>query len=213
MVFLVIARYNEPLHWVDRINPSMCPYIVYNKGYNDIPSHYNVVNVPNDGREAETYLRYIIDNYESLNGHILFCQGNPFDHMEKIVIGTESQGLNSCKGGEIDFLDFIHTFTPNSDFTALGPWFACDMFGQPHFCHDLKYEMDIMFNNFDKQCLWFVQGAQFIVSANAIRRRPLSFYKRILSRGQHLGLNLYAYILERMWFYIFDASLQHIITQ
>lgn len=207
MIRLVIARYNEPLHWVQRINPYMCPYIIYNKGSNDIPSYYNYVNVPNDGREAETYLRYIIEHYDSLNGHIMFCQGNPFDHMEKIVIGTESLGMNSCKGGENDFLDFIHTFKPNSDFTPLGSWYACNLLGQPHFGHDMKYEMDIMFSNFDNVCLWFVQGAQFIVSADAIRRRPLSFYKKLLTRGQEIGLNKYAYILERR-FYIFDSSLK-----
>jgi len=208
MLHLVIARYNEPLKWIQKIDPSKCSYVVYNKGNEDLPADYNVVNVPNEGREAETYLRYIIDNYDNLNGYIMFCQGNPFDHMEKLVVGTERLGMNSSKGCENDILDFMNTFEPNTDFTPLGSWFACNIQGHPHFNHNMKFEMDHMFTNFKKQYIWFVQGAQFIVSADAIHRRPLSFYKKLLARGREVGLNHFAYVLERMWFYIFNPSLK-----
>jgi len=208
---IVIARYNEPIDWIQKIDPSLSPHVIYNKGNDDLPSHFNVVKVPNEGREAETYLRYIIDNYDQLEGEILFCQGNPFDHMERTIIGTERLGMNSSKGCENDLMDFMNTFHPNTGFTALGPWYACTLDGHPHFHHNMKHEMDLMFNNFDKECLWFVQGAQFIVSANDITRRPLSFYKKLLSRGQQVGLNFYAYILERMWFYIFHSSFEHCV--
>jgi hypothetical protein len=127
--------------------------------------------------------------------------------MEKLVVGTERLGMNSSKGCENDILDFMNTFEPNTDFTALGSWFACNIQGQPHFNHNMKFEMDHMFTNFHTQYIWFVQGAQFIVSADAILRRPVSFYKKLLTRGRKVGLNHFAYVLERMWFYIFNPSL------
>ena len=36
--------------------------------------------LPNKGREADTYLNYIIDNYENLADKNIFAQGDPFHH-------------------------------------------------------------------------------------------------------------------------------------
>lgn len=75
---IVVARYNETLNFLDII-PNDVTYTIYNKGEDNI-SFPNVINVPNIGREAETYLRYIIDNYENLPDNIIFCQGSPNGH-------------------------------------------------------------------------------------------------------------------------------------
>jgi hypothetical protein len=40
-----------------------------------------VLNLPNVGREADTYLRHIVQNYEGCLADVtVFCQGNPFEH-------------------------------------------------------------------------------------------------------------------------------------
>jgi hypothetical protein len=47
-------------------------YVVYDKSK----------DIPNVGREAETYLRYIIENYNCLPEYVAFLQGHPFDHLK-----------------------------------------------------------------------------------------------------------------------------------
>ena len=80
---IVSPLYNEAeslpeLHsWIKNI-------IVFNKGNDDVNIKYtdkiNVISIENVGREGETYLQYIINNYDSLPEHIWFIQANPFEH-------------------------------------------------------------------------------------------------------------------------------------
>jgi hypothetical protein len=208
---IVIARYNEDLSWVNFINPCKMEHIIYNKGPDNIQPHYNVTKLDNIGKEAETYLQHIIQNYDNLHNddYIMFCQGTPFDHMEQIIIGRERNGLNSGKGNPYEIVDFMNLYKPDIGFTPLGCWFACDHFAAPHFSHNMKEEFDMMFKNFDDPLIWFVQGAQFIVSTNRILHRPLSFYKKLLSRAIEVGQDTYAHVLERSWFYIFNPAFKH----
>ncbi len=72
---IVVARYNEDISW---LNPVQQHCIVYNKG-----KPLNISNekfLPNVGRESETYLRYIIDNYDNLPEVVVFTQADIEDH-------------------------------------------------------------------------------------------------------------------------------------
>ena len=75
---VVISRYNEPLDWISGIE---CDYIIYNKGEEienpDIPKE-KILNVPNEGREAETFLRYIVSNYNNLPEFLAYQHQNTF---------------------------------------------------------------------------------------------------------------------------------------
>ena len=82
---IVVSRYSENLDWINELleNTWICKVIVYNKGSDDI--HFDnekveIIKIPNIGREGETYLRYIIDNYDTLPARVWFTQGNPFEH-------------------------------------------------------------------------------------------------------------------------------------
>ena len=59
---LVVAKYKENINWILDLGYS---YTVYNKG--DVCDDIYTINVPNHGRESETYLRYIKDNYNEIN--------------------------------------------------------------------------------------------------------------------------------------------------
>lgn len=82
---LVINRYNENLQWINDISnkPFIKKIIVYNKGNiipYDLDNKIKIINVENIGREGETYLSFIIDNYDNLVENIWFLQADPFDH-------------------------------------------------------------------------------------------------------------------------------------
>lgn len=73
---LVVARYNENIDWLKN---TALNYIIFNKGEANLPLWVkNEIKLPNIGREAHTYLTYIILNYDNLPEHSVFVQGNPF---------------------------------------------------------------------------------------------------------------------------------------
>ena len=66
---LVVARYNEDISWLNRIN---FDFVIYNKGLDDIP--YSYIRLRNVGHETDTYINYIISNYNNLPDIVVFCQ-------------------------------------------------------------------------------------------------------------------------------------------
>jgi len=77
---IIVAHYNEDLSWLDKIKTN---HIVYSKGFTN--SKYSSYTLPNVGREADTYLYYIVNNYYNLDNDIIFLQGNPFDHCPDVI--------------------------------------------------------------------------------------------------------------------------------
>ena len=79
---IVIARYNESLDWLDTcLTPQQRRSVwIYNKGPDSVSSQ--IKTLPNVGREAHTYLTYIIENYDNLPERVYFLQGDPFPHLQ-----------------------------------------------------------------------------------------------------------------------------------
>jgi hypothetical protein len=80
--FFVIARYKENTNWLSA-RDYLKNGILYNKGEDDIVYEGQVIkssNFPDWGRESETYIRFILENYSSLPPYIVFTQADPFDH-------------------------------------------------------------------------------------------------------------------------------------
>jgi hypothetical protein len=94
----IIARYNEDIEWTLDLDGDI---IIYNKGndwpWEDIPR----VDVENYGREAETFIRSIIECYEMIDNYdcVSFAQGNPFDHDDDPL-----ESINEYNSDKIVFL-------------------------------------------------------------------------------------------------------------
>lgn len=94
----IIARYNEDISWAKSLESDI---FIYNKGENwdwdDIPR----ADIPNYGRESETYVRAILEFYDLLDEYsvVAFLQGNPFDHYDFPV-----ESINNCQSHMIQFL-------------------------------------------------------------------------------------------------------------
>jgi len=76
---LVVARFGENLDWVDAFDN----YTIYNKGNDDLKESHrtNSLRLPNVGREAHSYIHHIIENYDSLEDILIFCQGTYLPHI------------------------------------------------------------------------------------------------------------------------------------
>lgn len=179
-VGVVIARYLEDVYWLHDLNPNYKIYL-YNKG-DYIATPY--ISLPNVGREAHTYLYHIIENYDNLDEFTVFIQADPFDH------GVSYNLMN--------FLDFSKDFIP----FICPDYLSCNENCHPHWEYDLisfcnKYEIkyEIPFK--------FIQGAQFCVRENLIRKHKKSFYVNLLESLNDENPDE-AYALERVWYYIFN---------
>jgi DNA-directed RNA polymerase subunit F len=78
---LICARYKENINWLLPLKDDLIT--IYNKGDDDLylfPKD-KIVKLENLGREGGTYLYHIIQNYDNLDEHTIFIQGNPIDHI------------------------------------------------------------------------------------------------------------------------------------
>jgi len=74
---IVVSRYNEDIKW---LIPFKLITIIYNKGDEDLNLNFNIIKLPNIGRESHTYLHHIINNYDNLKDRTIFIQGKINDH-------------------------------------------------------------------------------------------------------------------------------------
>lgn len=184
-VLVVIAKYREDMAWVKELP---CEYKIYDKDK----------DIPNVGREAETYLRYIIENYDNLPDHVVFLQGHPFDHLMERNINFLNRCIRSANNSDVTIpLNYVVQERVNV-YTRTRESFKA-LFDSP-----LSDTVSIC------------SGAQFIVPKSCILNRKKEFYEVIMkvmvdvNNTQYLMTNCLVcpWTIERMWLYIFDKSIK-----
>lgn len=195
---LVVARYQEKLDWLRSLTAiSSRPDIwIYNKGTPGELSDLHgvggvfVQDVPNRGREAETYLRYLeqVGHSTAVDG-VAFIQGNPLDH---------------CPDLNAQLKAWIDRPVP---WMPLGHYCTCDVNGMPQHLLPIAKSYAQFFPTppDGPRSFTFVVGAQFIVSAERLRARKLEDYQKLRSfvdreavPGERFS-PIEPYIMERLW--------------
>ena len=162
----VIARYNEDVIWKDKFPSSF----VVQKGE----------HLPNEGREPCSYLWYIIENYDLLEGNYLFTQGNPNETPE-IFTHTYTDDFYWFKGREVTY--------------------KCDLRGIP------QDNIDIV--SFLKECnltytldyIVFNGCCTFSINAKDIKKNTKEYYQSIYNAILKVPRGEYAF--ERLVRHIF----------
>lgn len=213
---IVVARYNENVNWIDCVCENRYNIFVYNKGSDSIPQEY--MKIKNVGREAQTYLQYIITNYNNLPRAVIFLQGDPFAHSYNIelLLNTPIYGDNvgivhnpklgrNTKNHE-NFIKFLNTHE-----------FGDEIFGFGHYHGDVGHMIErehiskmisTSQNSLPFQSS-YNQGAQYYVPKKYITSKPLTFWSTLMSLGAQENFNgvdthsFFAETLERMWLEIF----------
>lgn len=192
MYGLVVARYNEDISWIDEIDLNKIKVYLYNKGpkIEHIRKGIYYEEIPNVGRESETYLYHIEKNYHDLDEKIVFTQGRFKDHCGSIQ--NLLRMYDSTPWGS-------HRYEKN---------FRLDVY-----CTKLEKERDNL--NFSQWMDKYVEVLKsntirlkyngiFGVSKNKILSRKLEYYKDTL-RPQLQSFNPeVGHYFERAWFYIFN---------
>jgi hypothetical protein len=214
-VEVVVARYQERVEWTRKVPPS-ARVTIYDKGGDLGPLRRRfgtppeIRQLPNLGREAQTYLRHILDCYDSLAPITLFCQGHPFDHasdLHQVLRGVAAgrstprmaDGSEPIPGG-FRWLGFIIdtddargrrlfvNWSKNEDRRELRADLFCEaLFGAPA-----------------PEWLRFYPGGQFLVTAERVRARPREFYERALALSESFPDA--AHCFERTWDRIFGVE-------
>lgn len=168
---IVVARFNEDVTWLEQLNHEV---VVYNKG-TPVPGW---INIENKGREGETFLRYILENYHKLPELVGFVQGRPFDHCPDTV-----SVINSARG-----------FQPIGKM-CLDPPGDCGWTDGIN--ETLQKIMGIK-----RKRLEFCGGAQYMVPREMIRSKPFQWWKSTYSlyNAHHAS----PWVFERLWPYIWE---------
>jgi hypothetical protein len=219
---LVIARYREDLSWLREIG---LPCVVYNKGPelapSTLPPGAEVVNLPNVGREAHTYLTHILAHYHELPRHTALLQGNPFTHLAPPP-SNEEDIQETPQGLRKRLLELAHKDTP---FAGLA-WFRlrCDGLGRPHDLADPAKQgrwkgwgKDIPVARTFAALFQAPAPQEFIargvtgnmlVRADRILARPEAFYRRALElvAADPDDADNTGHALERLWQLVFSGA-------
>ncbi|RYX84996.1 DUF3431 domain-containing protein [bacterium] len=196
-VELVVAHYAESLAWL-RKTPASLQRTVIDK--NPDETFPDAIALPNIGREAHSYLHFLLSRYESLSDVTVFCQGHPFDHafdfhttLRQLAQSTESVENFLWLGHIIDTDDA-------KGHTLFRGWSK----------NDDGHELDM--NGFHSALLGtqgpaeytFKLGAQFVVTKETILSRPLAFWERAMKVA--IEFPDAAHCFERSWDKVFGVE-------
>jgi hypothetical protein len=158
---IVVARYTEDIGYLNDVDN----VVIYNKG---TPlEQKNVINRPNIGRESETYLYHIINNYNNLPDYLILIQGSPFYHMNGINpnnFSTELLKLINKRVVSIEPL-FTNLHTENHCF-------------YPSIKTREYYSFLINPTSIPDK-MQFAAGCQYIIPKECILKNGIDFYKKI----------------------------------
>ena len=194
---LVVAHYNEDLRWLRNIPPQIRT-TVYDK--NPEQGHPGAKLLPNVGREAHTYLHHICARYETLAPLSVFCQGKPFDHCFDFRKTLRELVQNPAEVSGFRWLGHIIDTDDKRGLRLYVPWSK----------NLERHELDIagfhraLFGQEGPEHYVFQLGAQFAITSELVRSRPLSFYQHALEVS--IEFPDAAHCFERTWDKVFGVA-------
>ena len=178
----VVCRFKEDLDWVKGLS---IPYTIYNKGEKDI--NYPFIESENIGRESETFIRFIVENYEKLPNTLVFLQGNPFSHLRI-------------------FTDEIKRYQENTLISLSDTFKVDNLEGCPSECSlPIQKYIVTYLPMIQKKYFMFGTGAQYIVPKESIVNKPREWWE-ILHKSHYIEKRT-PWILERLWMDIFNLQI------
>jgi hypothetical protein len=201
---LVIARYNEEVDWINQLN--FDKIFIYNKGNSlttDLKKPIIFQQLKNWGRESDTYLHHIINNYYDLSDITIFVQGHPFDHCPEIMHFLSLESMSKIIDYLISIYESVDSYFDENivglghcwEFNILDDW------DKYLWLSSILQVMEITngkrFIPLGHKALW---GAQFAVSKKAIQKYSYNQYKQIKAISDE---NYYLpWGMEKYWLYL-----------
>jgi hypothetical protein len=202
---IIVARYNEDITW---LKSEMRNCIIYNKG-NPLFIE-NEIFLENVGRESETYLHYIITNYDNLPDVVVFTQARISDHKGSddvnYLINIKNEALKYSKSQNF----FIHYDEGGKCIHYDKTWnlkedgyYLKDNYKNNKPITFLEwFETNIDINYPDPNYIY--NSAIFAVKKENIINKPIEYYKKLILEVNHHINSTEGHFFERSWYYIFN---------
>ena len=204
---IVVARYNEDIGWFKH---EMDNCIIYNKG---VPLNIqNEVLINNLGRESETYLQYIIANYDTLPDVVVFTQARISDHVkvhDKLgwLISLKNEALiHSTSQNFLVHDDKVKTRNLDWDKDwnlRHGKYYLQDNYKNNQPLIFIDWFTQHIGPNYSTPTKIYVNGL-FAVKKELILANPIEYYKRLILELNHHINSTEGHFFERSWYYIFN---------
>ena len=197
---IVTAHYKEDLNW---LLDSEYPVVVCDKpGASPMPFQADptcTLSI-NRGREASSFLKFIIENYDSLPHFVAFLHGHE-NANHQLLPFPRLEGIRRAKKHH-HYISLNALMSSKRIGRKHGGHVALQKYWDSHF-RDIFDGMDF------PEHMRFMCCAQFIVSRHAIRRHPRAVYKRlydlVMDPGNGSDWALGAAI-EFVWHMLFGES-------
>jgi hypothetical protein len=195
---IVIARYNENISWANDYEN----VVIYNKGEN-VETKHSIIVADNIGKEAHTYLQYVIDNYHDLPDVVAFMQGDPFYHISSLWV---EEKITPDLFNDYFFNNIENGFSKNWVYGRM-------MHFAPPYCVDwfkMRIDKEDKVNVENMKIFW---AACFSVTKEQILKRPYTFYQELHQQFNDDDRHVenynrtdwtLAHWFERSWYYIFN---------
>lgn len=158
---LVITRFDEDISWSDNYKKFRT---IYNKGKNDLICE--CIQRPNFGRDGETIIHHIIENWEKLADITFFAQGAINDRNDQILDMNDVQNYVNCT--DIYISKNVRCGPPGNE-------------NYYNFPKNLKEIWNEFFNEpYSRDYRWS-PGMWVCVSKEMIKNVPLEKYKLLMS--------------------------------
>lgn len=209
---IVVARYNESIEW---LNSEIHNCLIYNKG--EKLNVENEIMLNNIGRESETYLNYIITNYDNLPDVVVFTQAKISDHIDEnkddisYLLKLKEQAFNNNKSTPNVIYPYLH----NQKWWG-NKWNINDD-GSYALQNNYLNNMPIIFEDWFKQHInpiypnpiFIYANGIFAVKKELILNNPIDYYKKLILQVNHHINSTEGHFFERSWYYIFkDIKLE-----
>jgi len=218
---IVISVFEEDISWIDNLPKELYNHIhIYNKGGPKKYSFTNstVIDIPNVGYEAGTYLYHIINNYNNLATTTLFLPGTAWTrgykrHKMIKTIHALAKGRDSASVGyNTEFLlsigtlyNYIATLNAEKEFRIKSYEYSNEI-NRMHSSDSKLVEAVIHpYGNWFKDMFKDEKGIRcltyngiFAASKHNILKRSREFYQRLLRQIDYTQSEVGHYI-ERSW--------------
>ena len=205
---LIIARFDEDLKWLEKYNNFKIT--IYNKG-NKIPEHSfeNIYEIKNVGRESQTWLYHIVNNYNKLDDINIFLQGriddlgcmaftNPNLYLENI----DKYGFVASRYGLLTPFHWKYNVGIEKDKRYKKSWerneISKSRYGFRKFSKMLFPKIPIFVAT--------SYGGCFAVRKELILKYELDFYSELLEILSKDKNPIEGHYLERLWCYLFTNN-------
>ena len=200
---IVVARYNENISWLNKFKNIT---LVYNKGnYDKSLNDFNVISLPNFGRESHTFLYHIINNYDNLKEYTIFFQGSlKFDkNIKHNALNIENYFQINDFNATLQKVDFDLFKHPIKHF---GKWKREQDSGIMKKSYFTCYSWLKNFMDFDDSNISHISvawGAIFSIHKSVILRKPKIFYEHLIRFIDYHPNPEEGHFFERSWHFIF----------